>query len=58
MAQAQREDYWQEIADGSDPRRYTVVAEVASSEEDWDVAENALLEALSRVRQRKQEGSG
>jgi ribosomal protein S20 len=38
------------------PRPAIRAAEVAVSEEEYDVAEDAVLEALSRIRRRIQEG--
>ena len=42
------------VDEKSDPRGACVAAEVAVTEEEYEVAEDALLEALSRVRMHKE----
>ncbi len=39
-----------------DPADAAVVAEIACGKEDWDAAENAAKELLSRVRHRQRNG--
>lgn len=42
----------------ADPRDAIRAAEVAVAEGEFDIAENALLESLSRVRQRREVDDG